>query len=822
MRHSAFLAAIAILAACAYADDWQDLRGTGHAFSMHDKRIGGLGFQVRLDGWPELRKAAVPYYSTGEGGGFGKLPPDLSFGKVRTSGPLSQKGIVRKDWTHAVLSPAENLQLTVSRLSPALLVQCTARQVLFFAGGKGPAPALVATASGVIPVDRLRKVNLARDAWLLVWFDKDAGFGSTRFPYVYDGRHWVPGPSAAVDCPILFVFADAKPQVTVSKEGLAVQYGAPSSEANRIAVLPLLGDVYPPVTETGAWSKKLPDRIARQCAWWAEHLSEVPMTADETYAYDPDKDTITITTEVGFTRLREGGTRFAPVSPMLALAAQHGFPVEFTGKVVKSGLLTSVGPYVGLEGVASYRCTVSGLGKYVLQRRRIAPVAKEPPELAKRLAEEVRKIVSAGHLAPWYPTVNVYGAGYRTYLTLGGTLEWSNPGQTLYILSQALPLLPDQLRAETIEYMIKERTQFPPEKIAVLPVEKGARRERARIDRGEVKEVLLEHNDLVKQRNFYAVNGLIPEESLYYLQTYVGAVGHEQAAADWGKLKPILYPYLRSQEWATLGWWRWPGALNMWLGMGGVVDADNHFAALVGALCLARADGDRVGEQYLWGQFARTAALRFAMARYADYLCDSRMVLLPTDADIPEPDYLAYCAQNAQRRKIAGLRGRPDWMARFFEGSWTGRLVSYHWTGAADDLRSVVRLNEFGVYFDEVADQYHGRGDLLAYRGMTPELGRFLRDFDKARARTFVDRVEEHMPEWYTAMCLANIGAEHNYLHPDNAYQCFLARAWVLGEGPAKLRRYLDVPWMARGDLYYVHKLVETINAYRGVKWERR
>jgi hypothetical protein len=43
----------------------------------------------------------------------------------------------------------------------------------------------------------------------------------------------------------------------------------------------------------------------------------------------------------------------------------------------------------------------------------------------------------------------------------------------------------------------------------------------------------------------------------------------------------------------------------------------------------------------------------------------------------------------------------------------------------------------------------------------------------------------------------------------------------VLQEPPEKLSRYVDIPWMERGDLYDIHKLAETIRAYRGVKWEK-
>ena len=51
--------------------------------------------------------------------------------------------------------------------------------------------------------------------------------------------------------------------------------------------------------------------------------------------------------------------------------------------------------------------------------------------------------------------------------------------------------------------------------------------------------------------------------------------------------------------------------------------------------------------------------------------------------------------------------------------------------------------------------------------------------------------------------------------HPSDAYEHFLARSWILGEQPEQLARWVDVPWLDRGDLFYLGKLAETIRAYR-------
>jgi hypothetical protein len=43
-----------------------------------------------------------------------------------------------------------------------------------------------------------------------------------------------------------------------------------------------------------------------------------------------------------------------------------------------------------------------------------------------------------------------------------------------------------------------------------------------------------------------------------------------------------------------------------------------------------------------------------------------------------------------------------------------------------------------------------------------------------------------------------------------------------LQNGPARLGyspQEIDVPWLPAGDLYYMHKVAETIEAYRGLEW---
>lgn len=810
-------AALLAVSICA-AEEWPDFQAEGcgprpfvanHLARRREERICGLGFQVSREGWPRLLKEPVPFYSiqVGRVSGYrSQLRPPLDFGTVaageETGGasptPIRIEEI---DWAHVVVSGPPALKVYVSRLTPAVVVESNSRRLTFFAGKGAAQPAFFATPDGVLPREKLKTARLGDldKTWLLVWFGEAAGFTSTRLPYSLSARTWVSPPKAPVDCPLLFIFQNAPGALEIREgKGLLAEF---PKKAGRVAVLPLFGDSYPPVSETETWSAGLPEAVERQCGWWAAHLSEVPLTARETPRYDEKADAVTVSVKVRFIRLRDGGMRFAPLPPMLALAKESGFPLSVSGNVARTSVLTAVGPYVGIEGTDEYTWRVSGLGKYVREVRTVGAQRREPMAVARLLRDEVEKVIGAGHLAPWKPPHWIH------------EMVWWNPGETLFVLGETLPLLDENLRAEVLACMRKERAGYPPEEaVAVMRSDGGARRERYRTDRDEKTAAVK------VSRESYVINRLIPEQNLYYLSEFARhADAGRETAEDWPELREILYPYLERQDWATLGRYRWKqtkGRDPPYVGLGGVIDANHRFAALVGALRLARSSGDRGGENLLWGCFARACLLRYAMGRYARYLHENRLVVLPTDPNLTREDWVSYCGERA-----ANLWGRPDWMIRFTEGSWVGRLYTYDWKGPEDDVRSVVRLDQFGVQFDELLSYFFGKA-LLPYRGMVPELGRFLADYQRPRARAFVDRVAENMPEWYLFRCPTNIGAEFDYLAPGESYQCFLARAWILGEPPEALAGFLDVPWMARGDLYYIHKLAETIKAYRGVGWE--
>jgi hypothetical protein len=102
---------------------------------------------------------------------------------------------------------------------------------------------------------------------------------------------------------------------------------------------------------------------------------------------------------------------------------------------------------------------------------------------------------------------------------------------------------------------------------------------------------------------------------------------------------------------------------------------------------------------------------------------------------------------------------------------------------------------------------------------MVPELARLLAGYDRAGTIVSAQKVAANQPAWYAAFGPAALGTEHNLNYPVDAYQVFLAKAWLSGESPAQLASDVDIPWLGAGDLFYMHKLAEIIKAYHRVTW---
>jgi hypothetical protein len=210
-------------------------------------------------------------------------------------------------------------------------------------------------------------------------------------------------------------------------------------------------------------------------------------------------------------------------------------------------------------------------------------------------------------------------------------------------------------------------------------------------------------------------------------------------------------------------------------GAGGVIDINNQFAASVGHVRLARMLGDPEQESTAWGLLARIAALRFAVGKMPAHLHRHGLMDIPVN-----------------------WPGSPEQMR----------------SDPKLDLRQVHRLDQYGMKLKQYCGDYQGRG-LPMLRGATPELCLFVRDYLRAEAEVYFNDLITHTPDWYLSWSSATLSMEANCFDVRDSYQVFMACALILDKPAEWLHRHLDLPWVARGDLYYLQKLVETSRAYQ-------
>jgi hypothetical protein len=402
------------------------------------------------------------------------------------------------------------------------------------------------------------------------------------------------------------------------------------------------------------------------------------------------------------------------------------------------------------------------------------------------LESEVRKILDSEELAPWYPVLDDDGAGYMGYYDRGyrGHFLFGNPAETVYYLAEAYPFLKPETQHKVVGYIRKLRAKHPFEELYFAPMGHGVPRERYRPTPRSIVDRLNTH---FNQSNFYVRLKAVPEKNLYYLARYYELVGDTAEVQDkWEQIQEMLIPYLSSLDWGTMGFRRRPTTWAGCAGLGGVIDMNSFFAALVGGVRLARIAGDRESEQMLWGIFAKTAVLRFAMGKYYSYL---------------------------NRYGLLRIPDKPDWMRQALAGSWRGCLYTANWTEPEDDIQQIWQMDQFGVCYRE--DRMRAWPGIMTFIEPTPELGLFFKDHLFAESQALIRRCEEVMPAWWTIYCPCEHTWETNFQPPEDPYQLFMLSSWVLDEEPERLAWLRNVSWLTRGDLFYVHKLAETIKAYQ-------
>ena len=791
-----FPAESAVLAQYPDPIDWQtSARGLG-VDTNEAKTTGGLSLMVQAGAWP-----ALSTHGGVEDVGHDAIdgPTGIELGEIRIPGTTAVFSEQKPDWSHNELtfslSSGGQLKVTASRLSPAVLVQSASSTIQLLTGDlprnsfdgstltsldPGPVfPKYAAyRAGGVAQVHALSGTNLPLQMdqnWLLIWYGENSQITDTKTPLTYAGSEWqtatLPhGRAYQADIPLLLVFQNPPQSIKhAASGGLEITFAGP---AGYLGMLPLLGRDHLRTSQTTAWAQGLPAGVLQIAQSWSNRLCNYPATVSESYTYNPTSDTVTVTENFNYTTLCAGGTTFAPVPPMLALS-KDTLPVQFSGPLVDGEIDTEFGPTLGIENVSSYTWQISGLGKYIDGQRILADNAQPPQELSQDLDSEVQKLVSAGHLAPWIFSDTVPRHNNR------GDIYWLNPAQVLSILSEVSDALPVGSKGQLVQYLKSERSAFPPEDVYNLPLDAGTQRPYFSLsgqsygDRWvETRpELFLEHVPLY---NFYA------------LARYYEITNDPLSLVIWHKALSALDRDAREQDWASFYWFEGYDDRPV-----AVVNANRYFAGLVGFVRLAGRAGDTQAEALGRALFAKAAVLRLGMSKYPAYLYAAGLVELPKE---------------------------PDWMVTYAANKYSGFLFTYDWTGAQDDARQFVTLNQFGITLNESVSDLGG-GYLIAFKDLTPQLAHFLRQYALEESSLYIRRVETFLPHWYAAFAEGTLGQEHNLSYPVDSYQIFLAKAWIEGASAQELSRYIDIPWLQFGDLFYMHKIAETIKIYHGYSW---
>jgi len=383
-----------------------------------------------------------------------------------------------------------------------------------------------------------------------------------------------------------------------------------------------------------------------------------------------------------------------------------------------------------------------------------APVLTSRAALRERLAQEIRKMISAGHLRPGYHNSGlpdrVLGHDSNSYLAH----YFHNPADTFITLSRALAL-PDQdlsieLKEQIRAYLQREYADYG--QYVHTGWQTGAAREAYAVP-PEVQERM---SAFRPQTDIYG-SSWDDRYRVYGLWKYAEQFGgaKETFAGIRGKM-PIVNPGLDSVQSTSDEALAFRSLLPLQVNRASMPEmVDLEPVAPVPA----QAPGTYAYHPYILNAY---------IAGYLGYLGLEQL------AGEPEST-----AMRAELDRLLALRA-----ASFSANSAYAATTTYH---------NVLNVADNFMY-------------------MVPELADYLHDHTYFRVKQAVDEYSRVAPCWFVA------GYDATYLegatqHLFDPVALFQAKAQILREPYSELVKYLDVPAFAVGDLYYIQNLVALLQA---------
>lgn len=801
--------------------------------SNTDKKTAGLTTTIKASGIPFINiQGGMHHTGWNKGGG----PTGIDLGEIKIPGTTPALTSEVSDWSHNQMTFSNNLNIWVSRLSPAALIQNLNNSLRLFSGNlsgatvvpgssigepwqplsirdRTPGPALpkyIAYQSGgivrvqQIPSSSASALNLPTldNNWILVWFGNNSYFTDSKLPITYGNEYasiYVstyesPNKYYQADAPMLLKFQNNPTGIKQTTEGgIDLTF---SSNSGYASMMPLFGREHLKASDTESWSAGLPANVTQKINFWNTNnrLCSYPTTVTESYAYDNNTDTSTISENITYLNTCVGGSTtsgFAILPPSLSLA-KDVIKANITGVQVDANYSTEFGPIIGIDNTNTYSYSVSGLKKYTDSKRVVTAPDNVPPELIADLVKQVDEVTKDGHYLPWI------FSDHLPRNSLWGDIYFLNPADTILALSEIIPVLPEPQKTNLIDYIKSERSNFPPETLYNLP------------NSGTVRTPVALNNYTGWQQYVPAAFlKKVPLYNLLALSKYYDLTKESVPAPAILAAKTILNQDMAEQDWASMSWFK-----GFSQGRVAIVNTNRHLAGLLGFVQLSKASGDQQAESLGRSLFTKAAIARIAMAKYPGYQYSANLINLPAEA---------------------------DWMGKYQEQTGFGNVVgiaylyNYSWTGPNDDATQVVIQNQFGTYLFD-ASGFFSPGPInwgpgsewfdicmsspIAYRDLVPETFRLLGDFAKQESEIYLNKYTTIFPNWFSTFAESVLGAEKDLSNPIASFQFFMAKALLVNDSPQNLRTYKSVSWLDSGDFFYMNKLAETIKAYQGVKWE--
>lgn len=748
------------------------------------------------------------------------------------------------DWTHQTWgSEDETLSYTISRLSPAVLVEYSGSGLGLFQDwvvpfyGHRPQWAYyrfielaktIAAEYGIkepiteqwnirpcfefiaYPTDDGIAIDVRDDKisadeiqgamtgnWCLIWMGRRSFFQTPTwplFPFYGDifgiqhksepgpegGRWESPASYVQADCPFLVVFENRPEELMLTRDGLEIR----AEKVGKIAFMPLLGLALPPVAETQKWREDgLPGDVVRKCRWWASKLAAIPVSVEENFRIDPLTGDVLVRNRFSYKKMDPEfdvePVEYAPFPMMLGCAFGDG--LALLGEA--PGFFDFPGGYVVRNNTSEIQYAMRGCGKYVSERLALPDAKQLYAGLNEMLAREIEATLRHERLAPLHLAVTLS-------VHTGNSPAFSTPAQMSYALALALKAMPLDKSGKAREFMLRELGEFGPDKKTYLPLFEGDRRENYDIPP-------FEHALVEKQIHEYEKTERPPSYpnlmmSLYYLAECAALSGElDPAREKWDWLRQIFRETCASSDWASMLLLRQEGGIES---AGGVQTANMLIAGGIGFARLAAMLGHE--EDAAWGMYMTSKWLtaRKALAKYVGTLYKAGICRVPPDVNY------------ADRLHYGAITMVPD-----------------EWRCGGDDPRQIVWLDEFRARVS-LANPFLG-GEwtcpLLPFplMNLVPETARFLRDECYDETLRYFRMFERSHPVWFATWAPKQTGGEYAFERPEVKRDMFMAEAIALERDFDTLFNHIDIPHCA-ADPDFIRNVMIAGWAEQGRNWK--